>query len=433
MKKLFIICMLVGLTVTFETQAQADLQQKLKGYVNPEELVTLSETIPFTQAIEVMSKVSEKLTGKKIVCTANLTTPIGVEIEKMSYKKALIIIAQFNNLTVEETENATVVKRKDADKAVSAKEGTYAAVDEREVKISAVIFEADVNTMHEKGINWQALFSQSGLSVAGNLITASSSDSSSSSSSSTSSSSPSFTATAESNFKIGKTDGTITAALNFFETENLGKVISRPTISVVNGQKGRTQVGSDVAIKERDFSGNLIDRFYSTGTIIEVTPYIYNQDGIDYVYLDTKVEKSSALTGSSSTITEITKTAASTKLLMLDNEEVAIGGLFVNDETTIRRGIPFLKDLPWWFFGLKYIFGYDQISINNKEIILLIKVNITPTLKERIELKKQESLLNKEWQKQTDDMQQYKDDIDKARADKKAEQEKKQEEESNKE
>jgi len=433
MKKLFIICMLVGLTVTFETQAQADLQQKLKGYVNPEELVTLSETIPFTQAIEVMSKVSEKLTGKKIVCTANLTTPIGVEIEKMSYKKALIIIAQFNNLTVEETENATVVKRKDADKAVSAKEGTYAAVDEREVKISAVIFEADVNTMHEKGINWQALFSQSGLSVAGNLITASSSDSSSSSSSSTSSSSPSFTATAESNFKIGKTDGTITAALNFFETENLGKVISRPTISVVNGQKGRTQVGSDVAIKERDFSGNLIDRFYSTGTIIEVTPYIYNQDGIDYVYLDTKVEKSSALTGSSSTITEITKTAASTKLLMLDNEEVAIGGLFVNDETTIRRGIPFLKDLPWWFFGLKYIFGYDQISINNKEIILLIKVNITPTLKERIEQKKQERMLNKEWQKQTDDMQQYKDDIDKARADKKAEQEKKQEEESNKE
>ncbi len=67
MKKLFIICMLIGLTVTFETQAQADLQQKLKGYVNPEELVTLSETIPFSQAIDIMSKVSEKLTGKKIV------------------------------------------------------------------------------------------------------------------------------------------------------------------------------------------------------------------------------------------------------------------------------------------------------------------------------------------------------------------------------
>jgi general secretion pathway protein D len=436
MKKLFIICMLIGLTVTFETQAQADLQQKLKGYVNPEELVTLSETIPFSQAIEIMSKVSEKLTGKKIVCTVSINTPIGVEIEKMSYKKALIIIAQYNNLIIEETENSTVVKRKDVDKTASAKEGTYANVDEREVKISAVIFEADVNTMHEKGINWQALFSQSGLSVAGNLITASSSDSSSSSSSSSSStqaSTPSFTTTVDSKFKIGKTDGTITAALNFFETENLGKIISRPTISVVNGQQGRTQVGSDIAIKERDFSGNLIDRFYSTGTIIEVTPYIYTEDGIDYVYLNTKVEKSSALTGSSSTVTEITKTAASTKLLMLDNEEVAIGGLFVNDETTIRRGVPFLKDLPWWVFGLKYIFGYDQLSISNKEIILLIKVNITPTLKERIEQKKQERLLNKEWQKQTDEMQQYKDDIDKARADKKAEREKKQEEESNKE
>jgi len=54
---------------------------------------------------------------------------------------------------------------------------------------------------------------------------------------------------------------------------------------------GRTQVGSDIAIKERDFAGNLIDRFYSTGTIIEVKPFIYSEDNIDYVFLDTKVEK----------------------------------------------------------------------------------------------------------------------------------------------
>jgi type IV pilus assembly protein PilQ len=208
----------------------------------------------------------------------------------------------------------------------------------------------------------------------------------------------------------------------------LGKIISRPTVVVVNGQLGRTQVGSDIAIKERDFAGNLIDRFYSTGTIIEVKPYIYKEDGVDYVYLDTKVEKSSVLP--SATLTEITKTAATTKILLLDGEEVAIGGLFVNDESNVRRGVPFLKDLPWWFFGLRYIFGYDETAVTTKEIIMLIKVNILPTLKERIDQKKQDQVLSKEWQNQTDDLQKYKEEIEKAKAERKQEMEKKQNEES---
>jgi len=93
--------------------------------------------------------------------------------------------------------------------------------------------------------------------------------------------------------------------------------------------------------------------------------------------------------------TIINKTIATTKLLLLDGEEVAIGGLFVNNNSTSRRGIPFLKDLPWWVFGLRYIFGYDQVTVSTQEVIMLIKVNILPTLKERIELKKMKRRLRK--------------------------------------
>ncbi|MFA7290381.1 MAG: hypothetical protein WC055_16015, partial [Melioribacteraceae bacterium] len=150
--------------------------------------------------------------------------------------------------------------------------------------------------------------------------------------------------------------------------------------------QGRTQVGSDISIKERDFSGNLIDKFYSTGTIIEVTPYIYNQDGLEYVLLKVKVERSSAIPDVIST--EIRKTAATTSVLLLNGEETVIGGLFVNEDATSRRGVPLLKDLPWWFFGLKYIFGYDQVTYTKKEIIISIKAEILPTLRERLMLKK---------------------------------------------
>ena len=424
MKKLLIICLLIGLSTVIEAQAELDFQQKLKGYVNPEELVTLSETIPFNQAIEVLSKVSEKIAGKKIVSTVNITKPIGVEIDKMQYKKALFIIVQYNNLIVQETESNIVVKKKDSEKESLSKD-VYQPVDEREVKISALLFEANVNQMRERGINWEFLLSRNGLKIGSNLVTVQETQGTSSSTTSTTATGqtlqnpPDYTISSESQFSMGKFEGDATALFRFFESENLGKIISRPTVVVVNGQLGRTQVGSDIAIKERDFAGNLIDRFYSTGTIIEVKPYIYTEDGVDYVYLDTRIEKSSVVPDAS--ITTINKTTATTKVLLLDGEEVGVGGLFVNDKTTVRKGVPFLKDLPWWVLGLRYIFGYDEETTTTSEVIILLKVNILPTLKQRIEQEKSKTVLQDEWNKNKDAMQDYTEQIDKARAEKQKE------------
>jgi type IV pilus assembly protein PilQ len=85
--------------------------------------------------------------------------------------------------------------------------------------------------------------------------------------------------------------------------------------------------------------------------------------------------------------------------------------------------VPFLKDLPWWVFGLRYIFGYDQVTTTTQEVIMLIKVNILPTLKERIEVKKDEAALKTEWEKNNKEMQNYSNQADKARAEKKQESE----------
>lgn len=404
MKRSFIL--LILLIQCLHLNAQIDLQQKLKGYVNPEELVTLSENIPFNQAIEVLSAVSQKVSGKKIVSTVNLTTPIGVELDKIHYKKALFIIVQYNNLTLEETESTIIVKKKEEPKAQLAKD-VYAPVDEREVRISAVLFEANVAEMRERGINWEFLLSRSGLSIGGKLVTIQEqAQQQTGTTTQAQQKPPEFSVETQSEFSMGKFDGSATSLFRFFESQNLGKIISRPTISTVNGVKGRTQVGSDISIKERDFAGNLIDRFYSTGTIIEVTPYIYTEEGIDYVYMKLKVERSSAIPGTITT--EIRKTAAETNVLLLDGEETAIGGLFLNEESVDRRGVPILKDLPWWVFGLKYIFGYDQKTVTTKEIIILIKAEILPPLKERISTKRERGVLKDELLKNKEAMENYK-------------------------
>jgi type IV pilus assembly protein PilQ len=158
--------------------------------------------------------------------------------------------------------------------------------------------------------------------------------------------------------------------------------------------EGKIQIGSDFSVRTRDFAGNTVEKFFPTGTIIIVTPYIHKEGGLDYVLLNVAVERSSFQT--SEQTTEIRKTTASTQVMMLNGEETAIGGLFSNEQTVTRNGIPFLKDLPWWVFGIRYLAGYDQTINRKKELVILLKTEIVPTLQERFENPQWENVLRKE-------------------------------------
>jgi type IV pilus assembly protein PilQ len=174
----------------------------------------------------------------------------------------------------------------------------------------------------------------------------------------------------------------ISAVARLFSSYDLGEILSGPQLVVRSGEKGRIQVGQDFSIKERDFAGNLIDRFYSTGTIIDVTPQVISEQGVDFVHMKVDVERSSLVPSQGSTI--INKTRANTNVLLLDGEETIIGGLYNNEVQEVRAGIPFLKDLPWYVFGLRYLFGYNKEEVRKKELIILLKAELVPALQERV-------------------------------------------------
>jgi type IV pilus assembly protein PilQ len=124
--------------------SQQYLERQFKGYMNPDELVTMSSNLPFNQAVELLSKVSESMKGKKIVSTFPSTEPIGLEIENMQYEKALVILVQYRGLIFEEKEDVIIIKKR-GEKVDNRTADNYVPVDTREVKISAVFFEMDVN------------------------------------------------------------------------------------------------------------------------------------------------------------------------------------------------------------------------------------------------------------------------------------------------
>jgi type IV pilus assembly protein PilQ len=82
---------------------------------------------------------------------------------------------------------------------------------------------------------------------------------------------------------------------------------------------------------------------------------------------------------------------------MLDGEETIIGGLYNSENDVVRQGIPFLKDLPWYVFGLRYLFGYNREETIKKELVILIKAELVPTLQERITQKTKEDGLFDRW------------------------------------
>ncbi len=365
---LIIVFILIG-----DVLPQQRLEKQFKTFRNPDELVTLSQSLPFNEAIALLSKVSEMTTGKRIVSTVDSKDPIGIEIEGMPYDKALLVIVQYNGYIFEETEDVIIVKRPGEDKLKSLPE--YASFDTREVKISAVFFEMNVSESKKRGIDWKILLSKGDWNVGAELFTQTTTQQQQQTRP------PELNITSEASGKVGSFFGEATALFRWFEEESLGEIIANPSVVVRDKNQGRIQVGSDFSVRTRDFAGNTVEKFFPTGTIIEVTPYIYNEKGIDYILLKILVERSSFSLNEQTT--EIRKTNASTQILMLNGEETVLGGLFVNEETQTRNGIPFLKDLPGWFFGLRYLFGSDQTTVTKKELVILLKAELLPTLQER--------------------------------------------------
>lgn len=380
MKK-FLILLVIAVFLTQYSFAQKDLEKEMNQYNSPDEVVTLSQSISFDTAIEILAKISLKVTGRNIVSTIQSSELIDLELANINYMKALKILTQYRGLIIEEKPDVVIVKRPNEPVVqpdpVPLSKDIYAPIDSREVKISAIFFEADNTALRDRGINWQALLSDPSNGFGVDLKTFGQTTSADQTPTD-------FLVSGSTKLNLGDFKGNLLGTFRFFESENLGEIIANPSITVRTGELGKIQIGSDFSIKQRDFAGNVTDQFFSTGSIIEVTPHVYNEDGIDYVVLKLAVERSTAFPSELST--EIRKTKANSQLLMLDGEETVIGGLYVTDETYVRTGIPILKDLPWWVLGIRYLAGSDQKKLTKKEIIIVIKTELLPTLKDRMKI-----------------------------------------------
>ena len=356
----FGILLIIMLAVTsFGIHAQESIPRQYGA----DEFVSLDSSVPMRTALDILSKFSSKFDNKILIDPQNHTrsiASINVMVNNMYWKRALEYILRSNLLKYEEREKYYEIVPLGASRGEQTEQITPHT---KEIEIHAIFFEADYQSLLESGIDWSAL--EGGrIRFEGNFGSEVSQDL----------------------FNAGYVDSfgnwDVFALLRVFESLNKGEIIANPQIRVLDGQQGKIKVGTDFFLTVRDFAGNTRFTQFESGIILNVLPTIIERNDTTFIHFDIITERSTVFPDPVS-VTKAT-TESRTRVLLLDGEETVIAGLFSNEERSTRKGIPILKDLPPWFFGLRYLFGYTRKEVIKKELIILLRAKIVPTIAERM-------------------------------------------------
>ena len=390
-------------TPAFVQAQELPSERQFRTYIPPDQLVSFLPTTPFDRFVEFLNPVFERVTGKQVIDPETRTEPIGVSIAGMHFLDALELVLSYKGLAYRETDRIFLVEEAPETSLVQGTEAArlgqpsigpdgapaeiVASLGSREIQINAVLFDLNISKAREIGLDWNVFFGeQTGGSSGGGGGEGGNGD--------------------EARFFL-KTDrffggledvisapdqiemSQLTQFFRLLESEGLGETVANPQVSVLSGEKGRIQIGSDVPIQVRDFAGNTITQFFSTGIIVDVTPTLISEaladtagaPILDFIHMDVLVEKSSSSPSAAGPV--INKNTANTRIVLLDGEQTVIGGLYSTEESLSRRGIPVLKDLPGWFFGLRYVFGYTQETVSQKELLIVLQANVVDDLQTR--------------------------------------------------
>ncbi|MFC1627501.1 type II secretion system protein GspD [Gemmatimonadota bacterium] len=160
--------------------------------------------------------------------------------------------------------------------------------------------------------------------------------------------------------------------LRALATYSDANLLSRPSTVVLDGRPAVANLADQIpyteAIFGQGFTG-LQTRFIDVGIVMSVTPTILDSSSIQLLI---NAEFSNATTSTASGIPVIATRNTNSQVIVQDGDVMAIGGLFREQETLTRTGIPILSKIPI----LKYLFSSQTIRKEKRELIILVSPRI---------------------------------------------------------
>jgi len=176
-------------------------------------------------------------------------------------------------------------------------------------------------------------------------------------------------------------------ALDALQTKTKVNTLSTPKVLAVHGKVAKVQVGGQqgyrVTTTNLGVATETIE-FIDTGTILEITPYIYD-DGRVLLNVLPSIQDATIETGG---IPVVTSTNVATWLLAKSGETVFIGGLIKNKDEKAREGLPCLGNLP----AVGPLFGRTGTKYKKTELVVMITPLILQDELQHVELKEKEKV-----------------------------------------
>ncbi len=168
------------------------------------------------------------------------------------------------------------------------------------------------------------------------------------------------------------------------------KIISSPSLMVLNNQEAKINVGDQVPIQTSTLSNAIAStstdnnntgfaqanqiQYKDTGVTLEVTPRV-NSNGM--VILDIKQIVSVAKETKTGVTTSptINKEEIESTVAVKDGESLALGGLIQSTNQNNKSGIPFLHEIPL----IGPLFGSTDNKDNKQELVVLLTPRVVKT------------------------------------------------------
>ena len=165
---------------------------------------------------------------------------------------------------------------------------------------------------------------------------------------------------------IRKSHSGFEAQLQLLEQNRKANIISNPRITTVDNREAKIVVGQKIPLIVQDVAGNPVSQLQTIGIQLRVTPHL-TQDKKIIMDLHPEVSDLSAQSTVQGGII-INTSEADTRVMVDDGQTAVIGGLIRTNESTVRRGVPFLKDMPL----LGALFRSNSTVRQNRELIIFV-------------------------------------------------------------
>ncbi|VFR43754.1 General secretion pathway protein D [plant metagenome] len=161
-------------------------------------------------------------------------------------------------------------------------------------------------------------------------------------------------------------------ALHALESSGNTRVLSAPSLVVLNNQQAQIQVGDNIPINQTSINLDNTSvttssvQYVQTGVILDVVPRI-NPGGLVYLDIQQQVSDASNAVDSNGN-PSISTRSVSTQVAVQSGQTVLLGGLIKQNESDSRSGVPWLGRIP----GFGWLFSNSQRSKARTELIVLI-------------------------------------------------------------